>query len=104
MCGSSAASERKPSTNVPYTSSVSRIRSGRFVRTSSAIFCMVRGRMATDAGLLGLTTKKAFTFGSASFSISASGYCQVCRPSAAISLCASSTVLKPNSSSCGISR
>ena len=71
--GNAPISDRKPGTNVPYTSSVSRIRSGRFFSTSP-IFSMVAGDIATAKGLPGLTTKNALIFGSSSFSSSASGY------------------------------
>ena len=51
--GNAPISERKPGTNVPYTSSVSRIRSGRFLSTSP-IFLMVAGDSATAYGIAGV--------------------------------------------------
>ena len=81
FCGSSAAIERKSGTNVAYTSSVSTIRSGRFVFTSDTSRSWLGASIASDGGLLGLTRKNAFTFGSASLSSSESGYCQVWMPS-----------------------
>jgi hypothetical protein len=67
------------------------IRSGRLLRTSSTMRCRVSSRMANDAGLLGLTRKKALMRGSSSLAISASGYCQTWRPFT-ISLCLISMV------------
>lgn len=44
------------------------------------------GLKAIDAGLLGLTIKRALTEGSFNFSSSDFGYCQVCAPSVVNSL------------------
>src|SRR5262245_20702517 len=75
FCGSSAIADRKPGTNVPYTSSVMMIRSRRWRFTRFANRFIELARIAYDGGLLGLTRKNAFTFGFASLSISASAYC-----------------------------
>ena len=72
LCGSSPSKERNPGTNVPYTSSVSRIRSGRLFLTRSAILPMVSLLSAMPVGLPGFTTKNALIFGSSSFLISSS--------------------------------
>ena len=60
-------SDSKPSTKVPYTSSVMMMRSLRLVATISPTRLSVLGAIAYDGGLLGLTTKNAFTVGSSDF-------------------------------------
>ena len=72
LCGSSPSSDRKSGTKVPYTSSVSSIRSGRLVFTRLAILPIVSLLSATPVGLPGLTTKNALILGSSSFLISSS--------------------------------
>src|SRR5258706_12885035 len=67
--GASANSDTKPAANVPYTSSVIRIRSGRSF-TISALYSRLSSLIRTDGGLLGLTRKNAFTAGSRSLSSS----------------------------------
>ena len=76
LWGSSPSSDRKPGTKVPYTSSVSSMRSGRFVFTSVAILPIDSLLSATPVGLPGLTTKNALILGSSSFFSSASVGCQ----------------------------
>jgi len=71
-CGNSPSKDRKSWTNVPYTSSVRSIRSGRFVFTRFTSLLMVSLLSATPVGLPGLTRKNALTFGSSSFLISVS--------------------------------
>lgn len=56
--GTAAARDLNPFTNVPYTSSVRMMRSGRRVRTRSAILSSDSGWMLTEAGLEGLTPAK----------------------------------------------
>ena len=80
-----AINEQKPSTNVPYTSSVTTMSPGLVVATIWAMRALVAGASITDGGFEGLTTNSARTFGSASLSISESGNCHVGLPS---SLCA----------------
>src|SRR5262245_56674608 len=89
LYGSSAISDRKPGTKVPYTSSVIIIRLGLRVFTILTSRCIELARIARDGGLLGLTRKNALIRLSASLSISASVYCQEWVPSGFTSLPAS---------------
>lgn len=97
-------SDWKPSTKVPYTSSVMMVSAG----FSFAAICAIRSRVArssiTEGGLDGLTRNSAFTLGSVSFSISSAGNCQVCMPVSDVVLADNSTTSKWNRSRRGISR
>ena len=66
LCGNAPSSERNPGTKVPYTSSVSRIRSGRFFNMPP-ILPIVSSLKAFALGLPGLHRKNALTFGSSNF-------------------------------------
>jgi len=72
FCGTSAMSERKFGTKVPYTSSVTSTRSG-FLRMMRTICFISAGLNATDGGLLGFTVTASLILGSSSLAISEAG-------------------------------
>ncbi|MNV53161.1 hypothetical protein D3C71_1452900 [compost metagenome] len=72
LCGTSAISERKFGTKVPYTSSVTSTRSG-FLRIKRTICFISTALNATDGGLLGFTVTASLIFGFSSLAISEAG-------------------------------
>src|SRR5882672_9256161 len=94
FCGSSAMSERKPGTNVPYTSSVTTMRLGFLLFTMPTIFFSASDDSATEGGLLGFTTATILIFLLASLASSLSVVCQVWLPSPRVSSALIGTILK----------